>query len=556
MTKSLTSPPSPKPGWLILNVDDHHAARYAKTRILESAGYEVIEAETGARGLQLARERRPALALLDVKLPDMSGFDVCRRIKADPDLCSILVIQNSASFIGAEDRVRGLEGGADTYLTAPIEPAVLIATVAAMLRLARAEQELRASETRLKELVQSERAAKERAEHADRLKDEFVTTLSHELRNPLTAITGWVSMLRTSEPDAETLAQGLDVIERGCTAQRKLIEDILDISRIISGKLTLDVQDVHLNVIAEAVVSSLQIAAAAKDIRLTLENIDTPCRIYGDAARLQQILWNLLSNAIKFTPKGGSVSLALKCSESQIQVCVTDSGIGIEPEFIPHVFERFRQADASTTRRFGGLGLGLSIVKSLVELHGGEAHVTSPGKGLGSTFMVDLPRGKLAIPAPGSLKSAKPPLTLERSTTEPRPAHQNANLTGVRILVLEDNVDAAELIARVFTNIGASVSVAHSVTEAFQTLGHFRPDVVLSDIGMPDEDGFSFIRRIRAMDAASGNHLPVVALTAMVREEDQARSLAAGFDLHISKPVVPSDLVAKISSFLATRGQP
>ncbi|MFO0858957.1 MAG: response regulator [Phycisphaerales bacterium] len=536
---------------LILNVDDHQAARYAKTRILESAGYEVLEADTGAKALRLSRDRKPCIALIDVKLPDMSGLEVCRQIKSNPELSSILVIQNSASFVAPEDKVRGLEGGADTYLTAPIEPAVLIATVAAMLRLAQAEQALRAKEERLKELVQSERAAKQRAERADRLKDEFVTTLSHELRNPLTAITGWVSMLRSSRPDAQTLAQGLDVIERGCTAQRKLIEDILDISRIISGKLSLDVQEVHLDAVAQAVVSSLQMAANAKDIRLEFAKPKVPCRIYGDAARLQQILWNLLSNAIKFTPSRGTIHLELRSGDDRTQIRVTDSGVGIEPEFLPHVFERFRQADSSTTRRFGGLGLGLSIVKSLVELHGGEISVTSPGKGQGSTFVVDLPRGRL--PALRSEPRPASPSPFEQEPAEPAPSTSNARVEGARVLILEDNADAADLIARVFTSAGAEVLVASSVQEAILLLGEFRADIVLSDVGMPEEDGFGFIRRVRAMGTASGEHLLVVALTAMARPEDRTLLLASGFDLHVAKPVIPSELVAQVAVLLANR---
>jgi signal transduction histidine kinase len=537
---------------VILNVDDHDAARYTKTRILQSAGYTVVEANCGQDAIRLAKEHRPTVALLDVKLPDMSGLDVCRRIKSDPSLESILVIQNSASFVGPEDKVRGLEGGADTYLTAPIEPAVLIATVGAMLRLARVEQELRESQRRLRALVESERSARALAERSDRLKDEFVTTLSHELRNPLMAIAGWASVLKSKEPDAATLAKGLEVIERGCRSQRKMIEDLLDMSRIMSGKLRLDVQDVDLDAIVDAVVTSLQIAADAKGISIERVGNRSSCRLFGDAARFQQIIWNLVSNAIKFTPRGGHVQIAMRSDENHVEVSVTDSGMGIETDFLPHVFERFRQADSSTTRRFGGLGIGLSIVKSLTELHGGVARVSSPGPGKGTTFVIDLPIG---LPAHSSTLDggAETAPLFERETGAAIRTPGLQSLAGVRLLVVDDDADALDLVSRVLCDAGASVTTATSAEEALNAVRESRPHAILSDIGMPDQDGLSFVRRLRAMESAD-DHLPAAALTAMARPEDEAKSLAAGFDIHIKKPVQPPELVEIVVGLLARKG--
>jgi signal transduction histidine kinase len=413
------------------------------------------------------------LALLDVKLPDMSGFDVCRRLKSDPATSSILVIQNSASFVGAEDKVRGLEGGADTYLTAPIEPAVLLATVGAMLRLSRAESELRQKGEALQRLVDSERAARAQAERADRLKDEFVATLSHELRNPLVAISGWVALLKGTHPDAETLALGLNVIERGCRTQRKLIEDLLDMSRIMSGKLRLDVREVDLAAIIESVVSSSQLAADAKAISIERGGDRAPRPILGDAARLQQVVWNLVSNAIKFTPRGGRMRIGLERRESEMCLTVVDSGIGIDAKFLPHVFERFRQADSSTTRRFGGLGIGLSIVKSLTELHGGTVAVSSAGDGQGTTFSVFLP---VAAPHRAAMDDKSPSTHVEpKGGTREILVDSNA-LEGMRLLVVDDDPDAVDLLVRIFTNAGAEVASATSAEEALHLLRASRPD--------------------------------------------------------------------------------
>ncbi|HZP40218.1 MAG TPA: ATP-binding protein, partial [Candidatus Binatia bacterium] len=356
----------------VLVVDDNELARYGKSRILRRAGFDVSEAATGEEAMRSVAARPPRLVVLDVNLPDIDGWEICRRIKADPATASVLVLQVSATYVREEDTVRALEGGADACLTEPIEGPVLVATVKALLRARQAEDALR-------DALAREQAAREAAEAANRTKDEFLAALSHELRSPLTAILTWVTLLRGSGLDEERKARALDTIERNTRLQAKLIDDLLDVSRIISGKMRLDVALVDLVRVVEDPLEAVRPAAEAKGVALEALVDAGIGPVLGDAGRLQQVVWNLLSNAVKFTPKGGRVRVSLGEAGSQARIRVSDSGRGIEPEFLPHVFERFRQADSSTTRAEGGLGLGLAIVRHLVELHGGTVEVESPG---------------------------------------------------------------------------------------------------------------------------------------------------------------------------------
>jgi PAS domain S-box-containing protein len=406
-------------------------------------------------------------------------------------------------------------------------------------RLLSAERDARAQAEASK--AEAERSARA-AEAANRSKDEFLATLSHELRTPLNAILGWAQLLRMGNLEPGEAAQGVETIERNARAQAQLVEDLLDLSRIISGKLRLELGAVDLPAVIEAALDAVRPAAEAKGIRL-IPVIDSHAgAIRGDANRLLQVVWNLLSNAIKFTPRDGQVQVCLANDGGQAEISVTDTGQGIRPEFLAHAFDRLRQADASTTRKHGGLGLGLSIVRHLVELHGGTVAADSPGEGLGATFTVRLP---VAAPAQDAAPAAGPADAPDETSPQPLPS-----LRGVRALVVDDEPDARDLIGRILGRCGADVSVAASAREAVEALPHVRPDVLLSDIGMPEEDGYSLIRRIRALPVESGGGTPAIALTAFARSDDRARALDAGFHRHVTKPVEPAELAQAVAELL------
>jgi signal transduction histidine kinase/CheY-like chemotaxis protein len=389
------------------------------------------------------------------------------------------------------------------------------------------------------QLLISERAAREEAERGGRLKDEFLATVSHELRTPLNAILGYAQLLQDGRLDADT-AEGLAIIERNARAQRQIIEDILDMSRIVTGKLRLDVREVDLVTVIDAAISTVRPAADAKLIHLSRIADPNAGIIRGDAARIQQIIWNLLSNAIKFTPRGGRVQVALEVDASAARLIVSDNGQGIAPDFLPQVFEKFRQADGSITRRHGGLGLGLSVVKNLVELHGGTVCAESGGEGMGATFIVMLPRAAIYAPpeSPDNGRSDKPP---------PEPVDL-PSLAGLTVLAVDDEPDARALIKRSLEAQGARVLTAASAAEAISVLDHERVDVVLSDIGMPEVDGYEFVRRLRARAHHKGGDVPAAALTAMAQAIDRVRALNAGYQAHVSKPVEPAELVLVVAS--------
>jgi len=390
--------------------------------------------------------------------------------------------------------------------------------------------------------------ARQDAEAANRLKDEFLATMSHELRTPLNAILGWASLLRRGTRDAEGLERGLATIERNALAQARLIEDVLDVSRIISGKLRLDIRRVDLVAIVEAAADVVRPAAAARGVRLSIQRGSGPTvDLVGDADRLQQVAWNLLSNAVKFTPSDGSVSLSIERHGSAVRLIVSDTGSGIAPEHLPFIFERFRQVDSSTTRKYGGLGLGLAIVRHLVELHGGSVSAQSAGVGHGATFTVEVPVRAL---------HSAPPVTTSSSGEErlSEPSDAPTLLVGVKILVIDDDEDSRLLLQTALERLGAWVGVADSAANAFSFLQQQPVNVVISDIGMPEEDGVSLIRRLRELP--SHRRLQAVALTAYARTEDVTRALEAGFQRHIAKPADIAQLARTVAELVdqANRG--
>ena len=389
------------------------------------------------------------------------------------------------------------------------------------------------------QLLDRERVARAEAERASRLKDDFLATVSHELRTPLNSILGWAQLVARGATDAATLEQGLGAIERNALAQARLIDDLLDMSRIASGLLRLDVQGVDLQQVVAAAVETVRPAAESKDIRLDYRFDDVVSIVRGDATRLPQVAWNLLSNAVKFTPRGGAVRVSVAGDAAHVRLTIADTGHGIAPEFLPHVFERFRQADASTTRAHAGLGLGLAIVRQIVELHGGQVQAHSDGPGRGSTFVVELPR------APGEGEERRGSATADVDALGPL---VDLTLSDLTILAVDDEPDALDVIRRVLEDRSARVVTASSAQEALRVFAEARPHVLLADVGMPQVDGYELIRRVRALGPEAGGSVPAAALTAFARSEDRTRALLAGYQTHLAKPVRPVDLVAAVAS--------
>ena len=644
----------------ILVVDDNPAGRYATSRVLRASGFDVLEAGTGAEGLELAP--RAELIILDVNLPDTDGFEVCRRIRANRQTARTPVVHLSATFVKDVDKVQGLESGADGYLTQPVEPPVLVATVNAFLRARRAEEEMRLSDARFKaifeqapsgillvsadliyleanpavcralgrtrgeivgrhasaflpaghehdaadiaaelersgawrgtvpllradgaqvelewsisrhalpgvslavvndvterrahelereRLLAAERAAREEAERANRLKDEFLATLSHELRTPLNAILGWAQILKSPpSPSAEDVREGVDAIERNAQAQAQLIADLLDVARITSGAVRLDARPIDAAAAVRNALATVRPAAEAKGLRLEQALDPGAGHVHADPARLQQVVWNLVTNAVKFTPRGGTIRVALAREGGQVRIAVADDGRGIKADFLPHIFERFRQEDATTRRNQGGLGLGLAIVKNLVEMHGGTITAASAGEGRGATFTVRLP----AVAAP----AGPPAAVAEGSDGDPAGGSgrgstpggaAGVSLRGMRVLVVDDEPDARAVLRRVLARAGADVADAADVPAALAAAARFRPHLLVSDVGMPGQDGRDLVEALRHQGHTAAV-LPAVALTAFARDEDRADSLRAGFQAHLAKPVDPHELLAVVA---------
>jgi PAS domain S-box-containing protein len=647
---------------LILNIDDTPSSRYTKTRILRQAGYRVVEASTGAEGLRAVRDEIPALVLCDVNLPDMNGIDVCRTIKNDPLTRSIPVVQISATFVTPHDQQIGLEGGAEIYLTEPIEALELTTVVKVLLRLHSTERGLVQSEARWRSFVDSniigvvicrsdriieandaflqmtgftaqdlsepgitwraitspeslersevaarelrlrgniapfekeylrkdgsrlwamvgaaaisdaddrwmafivdisdrkhatiereaayerERVARTQAEEATRLKDEFLANLSHELRTPMNAIIGWTHLLKSGRLDDSQRQRAMESIDRGARSQAKLIEDLLDVSRIVSGKLSLSMTPVDLRAVLNAAMDSQRPAAQAKNIKIETGGGLPDVAVIGDVGRLQQVFLNILTNAVKFTQPGGEIRVALERTGELASASVEDNGEGISPDFLPYVFDRFRQADGTSTRNHMGLGLGLAIVKHVVEMHGGTVKAESPGLGKGARFTITLPlagtldskpRGPIGDRMPGNYAS-------------------QAGL-GMRVLVVEDDIETRDILAAILERGGFSYRVATRASEALTVLDDWQPDVIVSDIGMPDMDGYEFVRQLRSRSAAQGGHIPALALSAFARNEDRDLALRSGYQAHVAKPVDPADLVKAITTLTGAPVEP
>ena len=637
----------------VLVVDDNPATRYATGRVIRAAGFPTAEAGSGAEAMDLIAAGVSAV-VLDVHLPDVDGFELCRRIRANPATATLPVVHLSAEYIRNEDRVTGLNAGADGYMVHPVEPALLVATLQALIRARTAEDRLRRSEQRFRaiydqaqsgialideqgrfadanpallkllgrprealigqpvaafvpadwrsfveaqlatggrevapwrgefplysargapvhlewnvsshvepgvriaiaidaserheleqrrrDVLEREQAARQVAERHSRTKDDFIAVLSHELRTPLNAIVGWVHILKRRGVSPEQGSRGLDAIERNVKTQARIISDILDVSRINSGKLHLDREWADP---AELIVSSIEALAGPvneKGVRVETDVQGAHAAAWLDPARFQQIFWNLMTNAIKFSPEGGRIEVMLRRDGDRLLLTVRDFGQGIKPEFLPHLFDRFTQSDAPGNRRHGGLGLGLSIVKHLVDLHGGEVSAHSEGEGPGALMRVELPAQQA-----GEAQAA--PSVEPDSGFEQEEAALEA-LQGLDVLLVEDDREATEMMTLVLSERGAIVRTAADYDGALKAMEQAWPQVLVSDIGLPGRDGYELVRRVRELERERRTaHLPAIALTAFARPEDQRKTLDAGFDLHLGKPLRPHLLLDAI----------
>ena len=635
--------PEPGVGLRILNADDYGPARYARTKLLRQAGFEVLEAETGAETLRQAIASRPHVILLDVKLPDVDGYEVCRQLKAHPATAAIPVLHTSAAHREARDHARGLDAGADGFLVEPVAPEVLLATVRSVARARLAEEAMRSTarqwqltfdaitdgvclldhdggllryntvfarlaaddqvldgrdgvaivgwvlrrpagemravlaperrvareylvgsrwlqlvseavkdesgrlegtliiltdiserkrmDTMKSELLRLEQQARLAAEASNRAKDEFLAVLSHELRTPLTAMLGWIRLMAIGQLDDKTAAHAVEVIERNTRLQAQIVEDLLDVSRIISGKMRLELRDVAPATLLQASADAVRAEATARELQLEVAVDPSLETVRADSGRLQQVFSNLLSNALKFTPAGGRVLVSADRHEGGLRVAVGDTGRGIEPDLLPFVFEPFRQAEGAGRRTHTGLGLGLAIVRHLVELHGGRVAATSPGLGQGATFTVWLPADPPAVE--GLDGDLDVPVELGEIS--------RASLDGARLLVVEDDADTREMVGLMLGESGANVVSVDSVAAALDALESMTPDVLISDIGLADRDGLDLIRAVRQLPGGRGE-VPAIALSAFAQESDRLAALRAGYDRHVSKPVEPSAL--------------
>jgi signal transduction histidine kinase len=606
MALPLTAGGVPAESVSILLVDDEPRNLDVLEAILGLSEYRLVRAQTADEALLALLGGEFAAIVLDIRMPGISGIELAQLIKQRKRSRDIPILFLTAHLSEESDVLRGYDVGAVDYLTKPVNPEILRSKIAVFgdlfrktralaaakdaleievierqkveeaLRqaneelearvqertadLTRINQALRENEDRLRLafeekrlLLESERAARTEAERASRLKDDFLATVSHELRTPLNAILGWAQILiqqQGSRP--EVAGQGLDAILRNARAQAHLIEDLLDMSRIVSGKIRLNLQMIDLGEIITSAVGTITPAAKAKEIQLDCVPADLAPAVRGDPDRLQQVLLNLLSNAVKFTPQGGRVWVCIEMGEPWADIVVRDTGQGITPQFMPHVFDPFRQADSSTTRRHGGLGLGLAVANHLVELHGGMIRVESPGHGLGSTFTIRLPRTNGRVDDQGATAEGEASHAAHAANTA-EPETRANHLAGTRLLIVEDEADTRSALSRFLEDQGAAVVAVGSAREALELLRRETWDVLVSDIGMPEMDGYELIRELRAWEEGSGRRLPAVAVTAFTRTEDRERVLREGFSEHVAKPVNTVRLIGVLAD-LARRG--
>jgi signal transduction histidine kinase len=570
----------------ILLVDDHEENLLALEAILVDPSYNLVRAASGRAALKEVLRYDFALILLDVAMPDLDGYETAEYIRARERSRETPIIFLTANYRSEAQVFRGYEVGAVDYIFKPFTAEILKSKVAVFVELYRKrealkrqtqallmahdelEDRVRARTRELAEanaslqeeveerrrvererlsLLESEQRARAHAEAVNRLKDEFLATLSHELRTPLNAILGWSHLLTSRKGDPGMLDRAIGVIRNNAMAQSQLIEDILDVSRIIGGKLRLKLGRVPLREVIEAALDSVSPAAQAKAIEI-VRNIEDFEPITGDFDRLQQVVWNLLSNAVKFTPREGRVTITLQRHDDDILLRVEDTGIGIPPEFLPYVFDRFSQADGGATRRHGGLGLGMAIVRHLVELHGGTVKAESAGENLGATFTITLP-ARLQVGTGDELD------VMPVKAEEDSPAKALPDLDGISVLVVDDDIDSRNFVCQLLENHGAKVAAADSTLSALTRFSQLRPDVLVSDIGMPQEDGYALIKRVRSLDSREGGNTPAVALTAYVRTQDEVAALSAGYHRHVRKPVDVSELITAVAELATNAAQ-
>jgi len=545
--ESFTSTHVGEPRARILLADDNADMRDYVRRLL-SPKYDVEAVGDGETALGLARYSDFDLVLSDVMMPKLDGFALLKALRGDERTRTIPVILLSARA-GEEARVEGMGAGADDYLIKPFSARELLARVEAHLNLQHVRRE---SEQALMDLMVSEQKARADAELANKVKDDFLAMLSHELRTPLNAIIGWSHLLKKGTLTEQDRMRGIDAIDRNAAAQSAIIDELLDVSRIVTGKLRLETKPVELASVIDAAIDAVRPAAEAKAIQIGTSVERNAGFVDGEALRLQQVIWNLLSNAVKFTPRGGRIDVALARAGSDLRVVVSDTGEGIDPEFLPYIFDRFRQADSSAKRVHGGLGLGLSIVRSLVEMHGGEVRAASDGNGKGATFTVSIPM----IPA-ASLEEATAnafeTLTsgLKWQDGDNLPASElNQNLlSGLKVLTVDDQQDTRELITLALGRYGAEVRTSDSASSALKMIADWKPHVVVSDIGLPGMDGYDFMRRVRELEG-DGERIPAIAVTGYAGALDESKALNAGYEIHLSKPIELNELanaIAKLS---------
>jgi signal transduction histidine kinase len=522
----------------VLVIDDNPDDRALARRALEKefSDFEIQEVRNAEECSRAIEGGGFDAVVTDYQLLWSDGIAVLKAVKERDPWCPVIMFTNTGT---EEVAVTAMKSGLDDYVIKSLGNYLRLA-FALRTALARVARHREMEEDRAR-LLAAEREARAAAEAAGVMKDEFLATLSHELRTPLNAIVGWARLLRSGTLDAERTARALETIERNAHSQSRLIEDLLDVSSIISGKMSLEVRPIQLAPVLDAALDAVRPAAEAKAIRLERSLTPEMVMIQGDPDRLQQVVWNLLANGVKFTPEGGSIRVSLERRGQRAVIAVSDTGRGIEPEFLPHVFEPFRQADGSITRSHGGLGLGLAIVKRLVELHGGTAMAESPGPGQGSTFVVQLPlRAELS----------------ERRARDSHSSGENSGLLcppqlhGLRILVVDDEPDARELLLTLLRDCGAQVEAVPSVRDALAVFPRLRPEVLISDIAMPDEDGYDLIRQVRTLPAGAGGRIPAVALSAYARAEDRRRAFLAGFNMYVAKPVDPEELLIVVASLV------
>jgi signal transduction histidine kinase/ActR/RegA family two-component response regulator len=483
------------------------------------------------------------LILADYSLPSFDGLSA---LKLAQSICPITPFIFVSGAIGEELAIETLKSGATDYVLKQ-RLQRLVPAVNRALHEAKEYAEKKRIEAERDELLKREKDARAEAEAANRAKDEFLATLSHELRTPLTAILGWSRLLRSRTMDESSINHALEVIERNAKMQSQLIEEILDISRIITGKLQLEMRAMDIAPVIEASIDIVRPTAESKSIEIvsSIESLSVP--INGDPERLQQVIWNLLSNAIKFTPKDGCVAVTLRHVDAHIEIEVKDTGHGIEADFLPYVFDRFRQANSTSKRKYGGLGLGLAIVKHLVEMHGGTVHVNSDGIGKGATFKIRFPVAEVQYKGK-ELKDNRRGDVYEEPWSK-----ELGSLNGTKVLLVEDDKDTREFLIHMLEQCGGEIRAASSVAEAIKAIEEFKPDVLVSDIEMPEEDGYDLIRRVRELEGKTGARLPAAALTAYARSEDRMRALRAGFQTHIPKPVNIAELTTVIANLALTK---